>query len=277
MAKAARSMPSGRRPAARAALRTCSIMSRRAATSSTRWRWPSGVSTTSSGWKSRMALSTGIGISFCAENRTAASNSLRSPITGSWRMRTTIFWLATPMRTRLSRSLRSAKSVRSALARPSTSATSPSRTMPGSSATVCACCSEMEPLTETAAAWTPLGSISTPTTVFLLVRFAIAGVLGRWAGSLERRTRRNALEALEVGIHEAVAHEEREDGAHGEERAERHGGLPAGLAAEPGHDHGAHCDARDEAEEDGRGDRPPKVQAEHGDELDVAHAHALRV
>ena len=54
-------------------------------------------------------------------------------------MRTTIFWLATPMRTRRSRPLLSRYSVAQRLGQASTSATSPSRTIPGSSGATAAC------------------------------------------------------------------------------------------------------------------------------------------
>ena len=76
-------------------------MSRWAATSTTRWRGPAGVSRTPSGWKSRTALSSGIGTWSWAWKRTAAASSLRSVTGGSSSVRSTVRWLATPTRTRL--------------------------------------------------------------------------------------------------------------------------------------------------------------------------------
>ena len=76
-------------------------MSRCAATSTTRWRGPAGVSTTPSGWKSSTALRSGIGTWSWAWKRTAAASSLRSVTGGSSSVRITVRWLATPTRTRL--------------------------------------------------------------------------------------------------------------------------------------------------------------------------------
>ena len=74
-------------------------MSRAAATSSTRSiRPPVSLVNSSSGWKSRIACSTGIGMKSC----TWKASDLRSSLSGNhgrstWR--TTTFWLATPTTT----------------------------------------------------------------------------------------------------------------------------------------------------------------------------------
>ena len=78
-------------------------MSRCAATRTTRWRGPAGVSTIPSGWKSSTALLSGIGTWSCAWKVTAAASSFSSVTGGSSSVRSTVRWLATPTRTRLLR------------------------------------------------------------------------------------------------------------------------------------------------------------------------------
>jgi hypothetical protein len=156
-------MPSGRRPASRTAASSRWIMSRWAATSTTRWRWPSGVSTIPSAWKSSTALLSGIGTWSCAWKRTAASISLRSSTGGKSSVRSTVRWLATPRRTRLLRppSLNSSRSVSAST--PSSS-TSPSRTMSAGNGASAACLIAIEPLTCACTAATWPGWMSRPTT-----------------------------------------------------------------------------------------------------------------
>ena len=86
-----------------------------------------------------------------------------------------------------------------------------------------------------------------------------------------------SLEAVDVRVDDVVAHEERDDPAQREERPERDGGLASRRLADPGDDHDADDDARDERDEDRRRDGAAQVQAQDARELDVPHPHAARV
>ena len=192
-------MPIGLRPAARTAPRRFSTMSRRAATSRTRWApSSSAVGSGAKGTKSMTAFSSGIGSWSCAWKRTAASSSARLAVGGTVRTRTTIFWLATPTRTRLPRPLLSRQRPRSASDRASTSTTSPSRRTPGSSGAIAARSTEIRPLTRTSAAAMPLGSMSSPIRFlggFAMWRTAAGGSVETGDPSGYRRSARR-LEAV---------------------------------------------------------------------------------
>jgi hypothetical protein len=138
-------------------------MSRWAATSTTRWRGPVGVSITPSAWKSRTAFESGIGTWSCAWKLTAAASSLRSVTGGSSSVRSTVRWLATPIRTRLL-SLLSANSSRRASLSAITSVTSPSRTVSAASGSAAARSARIEPFTRACTAAMNPGCMSSPTT-----------------------------------------------------------------------------------------------------------------
>ncbi len=125
----------GCRPAFSTAASALPTMSRAAATSRTRtMRPPDSLVNSSSGWKSRIACSTGIGMKSC----TWKARLLRSSLVGShgrstWR--TTTFWFATPTTTFLLLNFACAQSCLMAAATASLSTTSPSRTAPAGRAT----------------------------------------------------------------------------------------------------------------------------------------------
>src|SRR6476659_132774 len=242
------------------------------------------------------ALSSGIGSWSCAWKRTAASSSASFSVGGTCRTRTTIFWFATPTRTRLPRPLLSRQSPRSAAVRPAESTTSPSRRTPASSGAVAARDTEMLPLTRTSAAAIPLGSMSRPVRilgVFAMWRVAAGRSLEAGDPSGYRRSPARLetgcgarderpwvgaepLEPVEVAVDDRVADEVRDRAAEGEERPERDRG-PAPLGHAPARDDArADDDAGDERDEDRRRDGAAEVEPQHRDELDVAHAHAPR-
>ncbi len=171
MPNADRSMPSISRPAPSTAAATRSTISLRTATTTTRVRGPSGVSTVPSDWKSSTASSIGIGMWSGAASRTAAARAFGSSTTvGRSSVRTTMRWWAMPSRTRLGNSF-SAKSVLSASARAMGSATSPSRITPGASSATAPRVSVRVPSTLTSAAARWPASSSRPTTLLWGDRF----------------------------------------------------------------------------------------------------------
>jgi hypothetical protein len=157
-------MPSSSRPASRVAPTRRSTISRRTATTTTRdCGRPAGSVIGPSDCQSITASSIGIGMWSGAWTLTAAASAFSSPSGGRSSVRTTIRWLAIPSRTRVG-SWCSAKKVFSASARAGTSATSPSRRMPGRSGATAPRLSDSDPLTVTSAAAMCPGSRSRPTT-----------------------------------------------------------------------------------------------------------------
>src|SRR3954466_459123 len=137
-AKAFRSIPSGRRPAARTASTTRDTIDSRAAPTTIRSRTaPSGVIVSPITWWSSTTSSSGMAIASAAWKRTATASSSALSIFGSSRWRTTICWFDTPSRTRRGSEWVLKKS-RRASARASTSVTSPSVMMPGASSALTA-------------------------------------------------------------------------------------------------------------------------------------------
>src|SRR3954452_1304140 len=166
--------------------------------------------------------------------------------------------------------------------------------MPVSSGTTAADFTETVPLTVTAAAWTAEGSISSPTMV--VARLAMFRTVGRRGSAVPQahaptpsvvRPCRRPLEgrcrwcvrseAVQVAVDQTGAHEEGDEAPDGQERTERDLGPPAVGDALGGDDPGADDDAEDQGDEDGRSHGAAEEQAQDGDELDVAHAHALLV
>src|SRR6185312_2443674 len=272
-------------------------MSRWAATRTTRWRGPAGVSMMPSGWKSRTALPSGIGTWSCAWKETAAASSLWSVTGGSSSSRSTVRWVSTPTRTRLG-SFASENSSRSASA---------------ASGTLAACSATIEPLTRALTAATKPGWMSRPTMSaparrpkpFRLgapslrfgerrlpsLRFGEERLEGSFivgcrcgesriaplGGYRLLSTRPLVEEVIDVDIDQRTARVDRHDRAEREEGAERHGGLAAGLGALAGDDHSAHGDAGEQRDEQRGGDGGAEEQPHHARELHVAHAHPARV
>src|SRR3954471_16963019 len=274
-AKAFRSMPSGRRPAARTASTTRATIDSRAATTTMRSRTaPSVVIDSPTTWWSSTTSSSGIGIASAAWKRTATASSSGSSIFGSSRWRTTICWFETPSRTRRGRPLALKKSRRTSLSA-GTSVPSPSVITPGGSSALTA--PEMPPgEVWTAAMNSPSRSSPTmPRLLFFLPRASAMRVPCSGYRPLVPRAL-TAEEPVRVQVDELVSGDERDEAAEREERAERHRPLPRCRAVAQ-HDRDPHDRSREERDEKSRRHREAEAQPHHAGELHVAHPHPARV
>ena len=291
-------MPSGFRPAARSAARTRSTMSRRAATSRTRWRGPSCVVDDPERLEVEhrvLERHRDLVLRLEAHGRLELLGVLEG---GSSTMRTTIFWLATPMRTRLSRPLLApverAQGVGQAVDVGDLAVADDARLERRDAA----CSTRSRPLTRNGGGDDAGGSMSSPTRV--LVRLAMEKGR-RLLGCRVPPSHRHRAGGPERGdggrptcVHGRLARGRRVRTCRGRRRRarrrrrRRRGRRARGTArtaprscgprgALAGDDRRADDHARDQRDEDGRRDGAAEVQPQDRGELDVAHAHAARV